>query len=287
MKQQTLIRPAELAELDQDQVLILDCRFELADTARGRRDHDAAHIPGAVYADLDEDLSGPGQASGLGRHPPPTAESLAASLARLGWDGHKPVVAYDDHSGAIAARAWWLLRVSGHDKVAVLEGGWAAWRDAGLPEESSPIGNPAPRMQPAPFNLSLDTRCMVSSQQLQAELQDHSCLLIDARARERYLGEVEPIDAVAGHVPGARNRPYMDNLDPNGRFKDADTLRATFSELLGDYRPEQVVHMCGSGVTACHNILAMEHAGLTGSRLYPPSWSGWISDPDRAIASGA
>ena len=208
MTYQTLIRPAQLAELDKNQVLVLDCRFDLSDTARGRRDHDAAHIPRAVYADLDKDLSGPGHASGLGRHPLPSAESLAASLARMGWDGRKPVIAYDDRSGAIAARAWWLFRAVGHTAVAVLDGGWAAWQQHGLPTEASASRVSAMPDHAAPLTLSLDTRGMVDSQQLQSELEDQSCLLIDARARERYAGEVEPIDAVAGHVPGARESSF-------------------------------------------------------------------------------
>lgn len=275
----TLIETAQLAEMKKDTVLILDCRFELADTARGRKDYERAHIPGAIYADLDTDLSGPGQALGLGRHPLPTPEHLAATLTRWGWDGTRPVIAYDDGSGAIAARAWFLLRLVGFDKASVLDGGWQAWQTAGLPEDSQ-----VPTVQETSVKLTLDLQNLVTTMQLQSQLHDQSCLLLDARARERYAGEVEPLDPVAGHVPHARNRPFKNNLDANGHFRDKATLREEFSRLLGDYQSEQVVHMCGSGVTACHNLLAMEHAGLHGSRLYAPSWSGWISDPERPVA---
>lgn len=279
MNFENLMQTAELAQMDNDAVLILDCRFELADTARGRRDYHNAHIPGAVYADLDQDLSGPGQALGLGRHPLPTAEHFAASLSRWGWDKSKPVIAYDDGPGAIASRAWWLLRMAGHDKVAVLDGGWQAWQTAALPTEQST--RPA---QESDLSITLDTQRLVTGMQLQSELHDRSCLLLDARAHQRYTGKVEPIDTVAGHIPGAVNRPFTDNLDADGRFRNAGELQMAFSKLLGDYRPEQLVHMCGSGVTACHNLLAMEHAGLYGSRLYAPSWSGWISDSQRPVA---
>ena len=279
MNNRTLVDTTQLEALRQAGALVLDCRFSLADTDQGRRDYEAGHIPGARYADLDHDLSAPRDNPALGRHPLPDAARLAQRLGALGWDGEQPVIAYDDGSGAIAARAWWLLRLAGIEQAAVLDGGWAAWQAAGGPEEAG-----ASQAVPGSPQISLHHDRLLDSAQLQAALQDGSILLLDARASERYAGRVEPMDPVAGHVPGAVNRPFSENLNAGGRFKSAATLRQEFSALLSMRRPEDVVHMCGSGVTACHNLLAMEHAGLAGSRLYAPSWSGWISDRQRPVA---
>ncbi len=279
MNNRTLVDTTQLEALRQAGALVLDCRFSLADTDQGRRDYEAGHIPSARYADLDHDLSAPRDNPALGRHPLPDAARLAQRLGALGWDGEQPVIAYDDGSGAIAARAWWLLRLAGIEQAAVLDGGWAAWQAAGGPEEAG-----ASQAVPGSPQISLHHDRLLDSAQLQAALQDGSILLLDARASERYAGRVEPMDPVAGHVPGAVNRPFSENLNAGGRFKSAATLRQEFSALLSMRRPEDVVHMCGSGVTACHNLLAMEHAGLAGSRLYAPSWSGWISDRQRPVA---
>lgn len=278
----TLIDVASLQALSPDEVLIVDCRHELADPDKGGRDYRQGHIPGAVYANLDRDLSDLSrQAEGLGRHPLPLASTFGKLLSRWGWQTGMQVVGYDAGSGALAAaRLWWLLRLAGVREVAVLDGGYAAWQAAGLPVES---GEPAARtasrvslaFDPGQVLLDHDRLLDTSAQQV-----------LDARAAQRYRGEVEPVDPVGGHVPGALNRPFADNLDEHGRFKPAAQLRGEFADVLGTTAPERVVHMCGSGVTACHNLLAMEHAGLHGSRLYAPSWSGWVSDPARPVATG-
>jgi len=278
----TLISAAELAALPPGEVLVVDCRKDLADPAKGRRDYLAGHIPGAVYAELDTDLSDLSlQSQGLGRHPLPSATAFAAVLGRWGWRPGLQVVAYDAASGALAAaRLWWLLRLAGERAVAVLDGGWAAWQAAGLPVETT-----APQRVPTMATVQFDPAQVVL---------DHTALhaapaplLLDARAAPRYRGDTEPLDPVAGHVPGARNRPFADNLAADGRFKSAAELKSEFLAVLGARAPADVVHMCGSGVTACHNLLAMEHAGLAGSRLYAPSWSGWVSDRSRPVAAGA
>lgn len=262
-----------------DELLVVDCRFDLGDTGRGEREHALGHVPGAVYAHLDRDLSDTGH--GLGRHPLPDPADFAATLARLGWRPGLAVVAYDDVGGAIAARLWWLLRLAGHADCAVLDGGWQAWRDNGHPVESMP---PAIHAQDIAA-LRFDQTRFLGHAELEAFLASDKCLLLDVRAAPRYRGENEPIDPVAGHVPGAINRPLGENLI-DGRFKDAAILREEYTQLIDARDPSDVVHMCGSGVTACHGALAMEHAGLTGSRIYAPSWSGWISDPARPIHSG-
>ncbi len=278
----TLIDAQALAALPAGEVLIVDCRFDLADPGKGRCEFLDGHIPGAVYASLDDDLSDLGrQAEGLGRHPLPRESVFSALLSRWGWRPGLQVVSYDAGSGALAAaRLWWLLRLAGVREAAVLDGGYAAWRAAALSIES---GAAAAR----PVSV---VSLRYDASQL---LLDHAAVadgkagqLLDARAAPRYRGEVEPLDRVGGHIPGALNRPFADNLGADGRFKPAAQLRDEFTALLGATAPSQVVHMCGSGVTACHNLLAMEHAGLPGSRLYAPSWSGWVSDPARPVATG-
>ncbi len=277
----TLIDVDALAALDASEVLIVDCRFDLADPDGGARAYRAGHIPGAVYASLDRELSDLSrQGEGLGRHPLPLQDAFSRTLAGWGWHSGMQIVAYDAHGGALAAaRLWWLLRLVGVPS-AVLDGGYAAWLDAARPVET---GEPAPRT-PTRIDLRYDARQVVfDHRQL---LDTHAQQLLDARAAPRFRGDEEPLDRVGGHVPGARNRPFADNLDATGRFKPPAQLRTEFETVLGNTTPARVVHMCGSGVTACHNLLAMEHAGLTGSRLYAPSWSGWVSDPSRPIATG-
>jgi thiosulfate/3-mercaptopyruvate sulfurtransferase len=277
----TLIAAEELAALSPDAVLIVDCRFDLADAKKGERDYRADHIPGAVYADLDHDLSDLGRIpQGLGRHPLPSEQAFSAVLSRLGWRPGLQVVSYDAGNGSLAAaRLWWLLRLCGVREAAVLDGGYAAWKAAHLP-----VSQELPARQPTQVSVHYESSQVIVDHAAIASMQDD--LLIDARATPRYRGEVEPIDRVAGHVPGAANRPFTDNLQADGRFKSPAALRDEFRAVIGDHAPEHVVHMCGSGVTACHNLLAMEHAGLAGSRLYAPSWSGWISDVSRPIATG-
>ena len=283
MNLRTLIGAHDLeATLRDGKVLVVDCRYDLADLSRGEREYAQAHIPGAVYADLNRDLSDLAN-SGLGRHPLPDAAAFAAVLGRWGWLPGTPVVAYDEANGALAAaRLWWMLRLIGERDVAVLDGGLAAWKAAGLPL-SAELAQPVPTQVAVEF----DPEQIVYSDALAQMLQNPQLVLIDARAGARFRGEVEPIDAVAGHVPGASNRPFSDNLEADGRFKSAAALRAEFDALLNARASADVVHMCGSGVTACHNLLAMEHAGLHGARIYAPSWSGWIADPKRQTAKGA
>ena len=278
----TLIDVQELAAWPPHDVLIVDCRFDLADPAKGERDYRTGHVPGAVFASLDRDLSDLSrQAEGLGRHPLPTEEAFNARLSRWGWHPGLQVVSYDAGSGALAAaRLWWLLRLTGVREVAVLDGGYAAWQAAGLPIEA---GEPVPRPA-SKVSLHYDANQMLTDH---AAVRDGAAgQLLDARAAPRYRGDVEPLDRVGGHVPGALNRPFADNLDSDGRFKSPVKLREEFAAVLGSTEASDVVHMCGSGVTACHNLLAMEHAGLHGSRLYAPSWSGWVSDPARPVAKG-
>ncbi len=278
----TLISANDLSALrERGDVLVVDCRFDLADADRGEREYAAAHLPDAVYAHLDRDLSDLGK-RGFGRHPLPDDTAFSALLSRWGWRPGLDVVAYDEANGALAAaRLWWLLRIAGYDNVAVLDGGLPAWRAAGFELEA---GTPTPVRSDA--QAALDLRQVVWFDELERRLAQGSVLLLDARAAPRYRGDVEPLDPVAGHVPDAVNRPFGENLDGTGYFKAPAQLRREFEAVLAGHAADDVVHMCGSGVTACHNLLAMEHAGLAGSRVFAPSWSGWISDPKRAVASG-
>ncbi|QBB70903.1 sulfurtransferase [Pseudolysobacter antarcticus] len=277
----TLITPAELAPLiGSGDLLILDCRHDLADLSRGQRAYTQGHIPGAQYADLNRDLSDLSK-PGLGRHPLPDASAFAMTLARWGYYSQQQVVVYDDAGGAIAARAWWMLRLIGHDAVAVLDGGMPAWLATGLVVDSV-----VPQPEPTQVAINFKTGEIVYFDELSKKLQSENVQLLDARGAPRFRGEVEPLDTVAGHIPGAINRPFSSNLAVDGSFKSAPLLRDEFSALLGVHSAHTVIHSCGSGVTACHNLLAMEHAGLVGSRVFAPSWSGWISDPTRPVARG-
>ncbi len=276
----TLMDAATLHALPADQVLIVDCRFDMGGPAKGHDEFLCGHVPGAVYASLDHDLSDLSrQKEGLGRHPLPLEAAFSRLLSAWGWHRGLQVVAYDAGSSAMAAaRLWWLLRLAGVPS-AVLDGGYAAWLAAGFPIES---GEAKPR-EPTTVSVHYDASQVVIDH---THLGDRHDLVLDARAMPRFRGDVEPLDRVGGHVPGARNRPFEQNLASNGHFKSAPQLREEFTAALGTTAPGAVVHMCGSGVTACHNLLAMEYAGLTGSRLYAPSWSGWISDPARPVATG-
>lgn len=276
----TLVSATELAgSLGDPALRILDCRFTLADPLAGEAGWRDGHIPGALYAHLDRDLSGP-HAPGAGRHPWPQAEAFAAWLGRVGVTPASRVVAYDAGDGAHAARLWWLLRSFGHARVAVLDGGLAAWTAAGLPLDAAmPTVAPA-----AAYPGRFDTARLLDPAAVAARVAAGD-LLVDVRGAERFRGEVEPIDRVAGHVPGARNRPYTSNLR-DGRFKPAAELAAEFDALLAGRAPSASIAMCGSGVTACHHLLAMAHAGRDGAALFTGSWSGWIEDPGRPIATG-
>ena len=275
----TVISVAELKALPKAPV-IFDTRFDLAAPESGADAFLAGHIPGAQYLHLDEDLSGPKTGSN-GRHPLPDRWRLAATLGEKGLHSTlgQQVVVYDEQAGMFAARAWWLLRWLGYGRVAVLDGGLGAWRGAGLPLESRVPDTLSAQFVPTPSLVGT-----VGTDTVLAGLSEP--VVIDARSPDRYRGENETLDPAAGHIPGARNRFFRDNLRADGRFKDAEQLRAEFAQVLGDLRADKVIHQCGSGVTACHNLLAFEIAGLTGSKLYPGSWSEWVSNPDRPIATG-
>jgi thiosulfate/3-mercaptopyruvate sulfurtransferase len=255
-------------------VTLLDVRWELA-TGADRAAYLAGHIPGAVFVDLDRQLSDP--PSARGRHPLPGADRFGAEMRALGVSNRRPVIVYDAAASTAAARAWWLLRYFGHPDVQVLDGGFAAWARADHPVSNGPA-------DPRPGDFTARPGAMESISAREAEALAARGVLLDARARERYLGRVEPIDPVAGHIPRARNRPTAENLTPDGRFLDPRALRAAF-ERLGVREGVPVGAYCGSGVTAAHEVLALELAGFNAA-LYPGSWSEWISDPDRAVASG-
>ena len=261
--------------------LVFDCRSDLMDRDAGRGAWLVGHVPGAVHANLDLDLASP-VGPGSGRHPLPDAGAFAAFLGRSGWSRQRRVVAYDAQGGAHAVRLWWLMRHFGLPAPSLLDGGWQAWLAAGFEINA---GEVRVRETPPPV-LNAGTEDALSAQAVQDGLAARKLLLLDARGAERFAGLVEPIDPVAGHVPGALNRPFTGNLDAQGCFKAPAVLAAEFSARLGQAAARDVVHMCGSGVTACHNLFAMELAGMTGSRLYPGSWSEWIQDPRRPVATG-
>lgn len=280
----TLITAADLsARLDSPDVRVFDVRHDLTNHSAGRQAYDAGHIPGARFLDHETELAA-ARTGKNGRHPLPDRAQFGALMAAHGVTPATLVVAYDASGGMYAAHLWWMLRWLGHDRVAVLDGGWQAWTVAGLPVSH----DPAPAVQPGtPVEPRKSLAGTVDAQAVLANIAQPSFTVIDARAANRYRGEVEPMDPVAGHIPGALNRPNGENLQPDGRFKTAEQLRAEFGSLLAGRDPASVVHQCGSGITACHNLLSMEIAGLTGSRLYSGSWSEWCSDPARPVAKGA
>jgi len=283
----TLIDAAALRDLlGKPDTAILDCRFDLMNPEGGRRAYLEGHIPGARFADLNQDLSAPITPSS-GRHPLPAAADFAATLERLGVGRATQVVAYDDSSGAFAARAWWLLRWVGHRAIAVLDGGIKAWIGSGGALESGEAKpQPSATAGGGRWSPQLDTAAVIDTAEIEARLTDPSFLLIDARAPERYAGAVEPIDAVAGHIAGAVNHPFSANLAADGRFLPAPVLRELWEKRLAGRSLTRVAAMCGSGVTACHNLLSLEVAGFSGAKLYAGSWSEWIRDPHRPIARG-
>lgn len=290
MASAALIDVATLAPLiGSPELVLLDCRFDLAAPGAGHRAYLEAHIPTARYADLNRDLSDP-VTERSGRHPLPEPERVAAWLRSLGVSVATRLVVYDEATAAFAARAWWLARWVGHERVAVLDGGFRAWVEAGGALESAD-----PLTRPVTFDpgetqrrgSKPDRGAVLDSAGVIQALADPKRLLIDARAPERFSGSVEPIDAVGGHIPGAVNHPFQSNLQPDGRFLARAELERRWRERLAGRHPAEVIAMCGSGVTACQNLLAMEIAGLTGAKLYAGSWSEWIRDPTRPIARGS
>jgi thiosulfate/3-mercaptopyruvate sulfurtransferase len=279
MSHTTLISVAELAKhLDDPAFVIFDCRHELTNPGFGVKAYAESHIPGALFAHLDRDLAAP-LTGRNGRHPLPDPKVFAEWLARMGVAEGKQVIGYDNAGGVYASRLWWMLRWLGHQNVAVLDGGWQAWLAAGQPVT---IDVPVPK--PARFAIAR-RESPVDAQYVLNHLQSPEMVLLDARANDRYHGQNETIDPVGGHIPGAHNRFFKDNLTPQGFFKSPEQLRDDFKPFVGSGAPEKVVSQCGSGVTACHNLLAMEIAGLKGGRLYPGSWSEWIADPSRPRAT--
>lgn len=277
----TLISAADLApHVGDTDWAIIDCRFSLADTERGRVAYQEAHIPGALYAHLDEDLSGLITPGKTGRHPLPPVDTFAQTLSTWGIDASIQVIGYDDFGGAIASRLWWMLRWLGHDAIAVLNGGWPAWLGNSLPTSSN-----KEKRTPRTFSPQSRPEMIADVEEVATLHKDPTSCLIDARAAARYRGDHEPIDPIAGHIPGAMSAPFADNLDADGFFLSPEKLRTRFESVLEDHSPEQAVSYCGSGVTGAHNLLALAHAGLDGARLYPGSWSHWITDPNRPIAT--
>jgi thiosulfate/3-mercaptopyruvate sulfurtransferase len=273
--------PTLARELGRADWIVVDCRFTLTDPQAGRAAYLRGHIPGARYAHLDDDLARPPSA-GEGRHPLPDRATFAATLGRFAIGPDDTVIAYDEGSGAVAARLWWLLGWLGHARRAVLDGGFGAWEEAGLPIEQAP-----PSVRPRRYvPRAAQHAGVVATPELAAAVAAGD-ILVDVRAAPRYRGEHEPIDPKAGHVPGAVNRPFSANVTATGRFRPAAELRAELTELLGGRAPERLIAMCGSGVTACQLLLAMDVAGLARGRLYAGSFSEWIRDPARPVKTGA
>ncbi|WP_339497848.1 sulfurtransferase [Pseudomonas canadensis] len=278
-----LISPQQLAERQKaGGVVILDCRFALEDPDYGRCSYAEGHIEGAQYADLERHLSGPVTKGVTGRHPLPAADTLVQQLRAWGISADTDIVLYDDGPGAYAARAWWLLAWLGkRDGVFILDGGLKAWHSAGFP-----LSLDAPLIEPGSFAGTPDNRLLLDAEHLQKRLGQSGLTLIDARAQPRFRGEVEPIDPIAGHIPGAQCAAFNENLGADGRFLPPEQLKQRFAAQLQGRSPEELVAYCGSGVTACHNLFALSLAGYPLGRLYAGSWSEWIIDPARAIATG-
>lgn len=278
-----LISPQQLAERQKAaSVVILDCRFALEDPDYGRCSYAEGHIEGAQYADLNRHLSGPVIKGVTGRHPLPAAETLVQQLRAWGISANTDIVLYDDGPGAYAARAWWLLAWLGkRDGVFILDGGLKAWHGAGFP-----LSLDAPLVAPGTFAGTPDNRLLLDAEQLEKRLGQPELTLIDARAQPRFRGDVEPIDPVAGHIPGAQCAAFNENLDTDGRFLPAAQLKQRFAAQLQGRSPDELVAYCGSGVTACHNLFALSLAGYPLGKLYAGSWSEWITDPKREIATG-
>ena len=277
----TLITAAELnPHLGDARWAVVDCRFSLDDCERGRRDYEQAHIPGAVYAHLDHDLSGEKVPGKTGRHPLPEVQSFAQTLSAWGIDSDTQVVVYDDLGGSMAARLWWMLRWMGHCNVALLDGGWQSWLQTGLSVRGAGESRTPKRFEPHEV-----PGAFVSADEVEQYRSDPRYLILDARSALRFRGEIEPVDAVAGHIPGAVSAPWEENLTPQGTFLSAELLHVRYSGLVKSVPAGNVICYCGSGVTAAHDIVAISHAGLGMARLYPGSWSEWITNKKRPVAT--
>ncbi len=277
----TLISTSDLrTHLYNPNLIILDCRFDLNDPELGFSKYRENHIPGAIYANLNRDLSSPIISGKTGRHPLPEITALSDIFSKWGITANTQVIAYDDRGGAIAARLWWLLKWLGHQKVAVLDGGFPKWKAENLPTDNSIVTPKTKQFSPQP-NEDLIT----SIKEVEKFITDQAICLVDSRTPERYSGKEEPIDPIAGHIPGAINLPFIDNLNEDGIFKSQKELSERFSEIAEHFPSNEITFYCGSGVTASHNILAMYHAGYNMPKLFPGSWSEWITNPDRPIES--
>jgi len=277
----TVVSTEQLAQhLADPRWIVFDCRFTLTNTEAGAIAYRQGHIPGARYVHLDNDMSSP-VTSSSGRHPLPDVKLFSDKLSRWGVDSSKQLVVYDDSFGSMAVKMWWLLRWLGHDNVALLDGGLPKWM-----KQKQPVSTELPVIIPAKFIPHLRNELVASAADVNKARQERCCLVIDARPEQRFSGEREPLDKVAGHIPGSINWVFEENLDFDGTYLPADELKQAYAKLLHGVKPAHVVNTCGSGVTACHNILAMEIAGLPGSKLYAGSWSEWITDPSRPVATG-
>ena len=283
MVYKTLITSEELAaHLNDPDWVIVDCRFALDNLPKGRLDYLEAHIPGAIFADTNKDLSAPVVAGVTGRHPLPSAEEVARTFSRWGIGPGIQVVVYDaSGGGSSAGRLWWMLQWLGHEAAAVLDGGWPDWLKGSRPTQAGEVTPTERPFQPQPRG-----DLIVTAEEVGELVQNPVYRVLDSRAAERYRGEVEPIDVVAGHIPGAANAPYLENMTPEGKFKPAGELRARFQAILKDVPAEKTVFYCGSGITATMNVLAVAHAGLGMPKMFPGSWSEWITDQSRPIAKG-
>jgi thiosulfate/3-mercaptopyruvate sulfurtransferase len=281
MRSTTVVSTDQLAQhLDDPDWIIFDCRFTLSNAGAGATAYRQGHIPGARYVHLDDDMSSPVTASS-GRHPLPGVKLFSEKLSRWGVDGSKQVVVYDDSFGSMAVKMWWLLRWLGHDKVALLDGGLPKWL-----KEKRAMTAELPVLIPENFVAHVRDELLVDAAEVDFSRRERCSILIDARPEQRFSGEREPLDKVAGHIPGAINWVFEENLDFDGTYLPAEELKEAYLKLLHGIKPDHVIHTCGSGVTACHNMLAMEIAGLPGSKLYAGSWSEWITDPARPVATG-
>ncbi|MEM6805123.1 MAG: sulfurtransferase [Bacteroidota bacterium] len=275
----TLISVKSLKEhLNRPDWQVFDCRHELKDVEAGRKAYASGHIPGALFAHMDDDLSGEIIPGTTGRHPLPAPDQFLETLQNWGLNEDTQVVVYDDKGGGLAARMWWMLKAMGHEQVAVLNGGLQAWEAAG-----HDLSTEIPQVPKGNISLNMQEGVAVNVKEVEEKSKSGQGILIDARAAMRYKGEMEPIDPVAGHIPRAISAPWMENLGEDKHFLSAAELKARFEGILGEHAPSESICYCGSGVTACHNLLAMEYAGLTGAKLYPGSWSHWITDAGREI----